>query len=109
VGIFALLIAVVLAVRSRQQVDLSNLVAASDPDASDVATDGGGASIPSTPVDDTGDEDAGVDFDKSRDPDIGVVEVDPDDPDIEAPDAATGADTATTDSGTTEDGPEVTK
>lgn len=108
-GIFALLIAVVLAVRSRQQVDLSNLVVASDPDASDVATDGGGAGIPSTPVDDTGGEGAGVDFDKSRDPDIGVVEVDPDDPDIEAPDADTGADTDTTDSGTTEDGSEVTK
>jgi len=85
VGIFALLIAVVLAVRSRQQVDLSNLVVASDPDASDVATDGGGAGIPVTPVDDT------------------------DDPDIEAPDADTGADTDTTDSGTTEDGSEVTK
>lgn len=83
VGIFALLIAVVLAVRSRQKVDLSNLVVAPDPDASDVVTDGGGAGTPTTPVDDT------------------------DDVDIEDPDADTGADT--TDPGTTEDATEVTK
>ncbi|MGQ4556953.1 DUF7139 domain-containing protein [Halobellus sp. GM3] len=107
VGIFALLIAVVLAVRSRQKVDLSNLVVASDPDASDVATDGGGAGIPSIPVDDTDDEDAGVDLDECRDTDIGVVEVDTDGVDIEGPDADTGADT--TDPGTTENESEVTK
>ncbi|MFD1687128.1 MULTISPECIES: DUF7139 domain-containing protein [Haloferacaceae] len=106
-GIFALLIAVVLAVRSRQKVDLSNLVVASDPDASDVATDGGGAGIPSIPVDDTDDEDAGVDLDECRDTDIGVVEVDTDGVDIEGPDADTGADT--TDPRTTENESEVTK
>lgn len=83
VGIFALLIAVVLAVRSRQKVDLSNLVVAPDPDASDVVTDGGGAGTPATSVDDT------------------------DDVDIEDSDAEPGADI--TDSGTTEDATEVTK
>ena len=83
VGIFALLIAVVLAVRSRQKVDLSNLVVASDPDASDVATDGGGADTPATPADAS------------------------DDSDPEDPDADTDADT--TDPGTTEDKTEVTR
>ncbi|RCU43757.1 hypothetical protein DU504_17895 [Haloplanus salinus] len=82
-GIFALLIAVVLAVRSRQKVDLSNLVVASDPDASDVATDGGGADTPATPADAS------------------------DDSDPEDPDADTDADT--TDPGTTEDKTEVTR
>jgi len=106
-GIFALLIAVVLAVRSRQKVDLSNLVVASDPDASDVATDGGGAGIPSIPADDTDDEDAGVDLDECRDTDTGVVEFDTDGVDIEGPDADIGADT--TDPETTENESEVTK
>jgi len=106
-GIFALLIAVVLAVRSRQKVDLSNLVVASDPDASDVATDGGGAGIPSIPADDTDDEDAGVDLDECRDTDTGVVEVDTDGVDIEGPDADIGADT--TDPEMTENESEVTK
>jgi len=106
-GIFALLIAVVLAVRSRQKVDLSNLVVASDPEASDVATDGGGAGIPSIPADDTDDEDAGVDLDECRDTDTGVVEVDTDGVDIEGPDADIGADT--TDPETTENESEVTK
>ena len=106
-GIFALLIAVVLAVRSRQKVDLSNLVVASDPEASDVATDGGGAGIPSIPADDTDDEDAGVDLDECRDTDTGVVEVDTDGVDIEGPDADIGADI--TDPETTENESEVTK
>jgi len=106
-GIFALLIAVVLAVRSRQKVDLSNLVVASDPEASDVATDGGGAGIPSIPADDTDDEDAGVDLDECRDTDTGVVEVDTDGVDIEGPDADIGADT--TDPEMTENESEVTK
>jgi hypothetical protein len=106
VGIFALLIAVVLAVRSRQKVDLSNLVVAPDPDASDVATDGGGAGVPFSPVDDTDDEDAGVDLDRCRDPGIGVAEVDTDGVDIEGLDADTGADT---DPGTTENESEATK
>jgi len=106
-GIFALLIAVVLAVRSRQKVDLSNLVVASDPEASDVATDGGGAGIPSIPADDTDDEDAGVDLDECRDTDTGVVEFDTDGVDIEGPDADIGADI--TDPETTENESEVTK
>jgi hypothetical protein len=83
VGIFALLIAVVLAVRSRQKVDLSDLVVAPDPDASDVVTDGGGADTPTINVDDT------------------------DEPDTEDPNADTGADT--TDPGAVEDETEVKK
>jgi hypothetical protein len=55
-GIFALLVAVVLAVRSRQKVDLSNLVVAPDSDV-DVVTDGGAAAI----VDDTDKVDAETD------------------------------------------------
>jgi hypothetical protein len=83
VGIFALLIAVVLAVRSRQKVDLSDLVVAPDPDASDVVTDGGGTDTPTITVDDT------------------------DEPDAEDPNADTGADT--TDPGAVEDETEVNK
>jgi len=82
-GILALLVAVVLAVRSRQKMDLSNLAVTPDPDASDVATDGGATGTPATSTCDTDDSD------------------DSDDSDIEAPDADTGADS--TAPGTTED------